>query len=107
MASTSSTRRSLSPARQQLLTILQKLSYGRIERLEVRSGEPVLDPMPGLVREHKFGGESGSRAEANLSDFVLREQHLDLFRLLDVIGNGTILVLTFKAGLPFNAELPY
>jgi hypothetical protein len=99
------TVRSISPARRQLLEILQTLNFGRIERLEVRSCEPVLDPRPYRIREYKFAGENGPRPEATLQDFVLKEQHLDLLRLLDDIRNGTILVLTCKHGLPFFAEV--
>jgi hypothetical protein len=98
-------KRTLSNARQQLLTILQTLNYGRIEKLEIRGGEPILDPMPLLVREHKFASEKGPRAEVRLADFTLRDQQLDLLRLLDDVNDGTILVLTCKGGLPFSAEL--
>jgi hypothetical protein len=100
------TARSVSPARRRLLEILQSLNFGRVEQLEVRSCEPVLDPLPSQIREHKFAGENGPRPEAKLMDFVLKEQQLDLLRLLDDIRNGTILVLTCKHGLPFSAEVP-
>ncbi|MDB5308815.1 MAG: hypothetical protein JWO38_3017 [Gemmataceae bacterium] len=98
-------KRSLSPARRQLVELFQRLNFGRIEDLTVQSGEPVLDPMPRVVREHKFGGENGPRPEARLGDFTLKAQHLDLFRLLDDLGDGSITVLTVKHGLPFHAEV--
>lgn len=96
----------LSPARHRLLGILQNLNFGRLEGLVVRAGEPVLDPMPRVVREHKFGGENGPRPEARRGEFALKDQHRDLFRLLDDLGDGVIAVLTVKHGLPFHAELP-
>jgi len=34
----------LSPARRRLVELMQEINYGRIERLEVRDGEPVFDP---------------------------------------------------------------
>ncbi|AMV25247.1 hypothetical protein VT84_12680 [Gemmata sp. SH-PL17] len=96
----------LSTPRQRLIELLQRLNFGRVEHLRVRAGEPVLDPPPATVREHKFAGENGPRPEAGRPDVVLKAQHLDLMALLDAIGNGTVTVLTVKHGLPFSAEVP-
>jgi hypothetical protein len=101
-----STKRSLSQARGKLVTLFQRWNFARVEGLVVRDGEPVLNPLPVVVREHKFGGENGPRPESRLEDFLLKPQLLDLFRLFDEIGDGAITVLTVKHGLPFNAELP-
>ena len=46
------------------------------------------------------------RPEAARPDCALKAQHLDLMRLLDDVGDGTIAVLTIKHGLPFQAEFP-
>jgi hypothetical protein len=100
------TKQSISPARQRLLSLLQTLNFGRIEHLIVRNGEPILDPLPRIIREYKFAGENGARPETLTGDFRLKTQLLDLFQLLDDIGDGTLLVLTVKHGLPFQAELP-
>jgi len=100
------TRSSLSPARRALVAVLQRLNFGRVEGLVVRAGEPVLDPPPRTVREHKFAGENGPRPEAGLPDFALKPQVLDLMGVLDALGDGTIAVLSVKHGLPFAAELP-
>jgi hypothetical protein len=96
----------LSPARQRLVGLLQRLNFGRLEGLQVRGGEPVLDPMPRVIREHKFCAENGPRPEAGRADCRLKGQVADLMQLLDDIGDGTIAVLTVKHGLPFHAELP-
>lgn len=103
---TGATNRHLSPARRRLLTLLQTINFGRIEGLEVRGGEPVLDPMPRVVREFKFASENSPRPEAAAGDLPLKEQHIDLLRLLDEVGDGTILALSFKHGAPFCCELP-
>ena len=100
------TKSALSPARRQLLALLQRLNFGRVEGLVVVAGEPVLDPMPAVVREHKFAGENGPRPEAGRGDFRLKDQVADLVRLLDQVRDGTITVLSVKHGLPFHAELP-
>ncbi|MBP3954764.1 hypothetical protein J8F10_05635 [Gemmata sp. G18] len=96
----------LSTPRQRLIELLQRLNFGRVENLHVRAGEPVFDPPPATVREHKFAGENGPRPEAGRPDVVLKAQHLDLMALLDAIGNGTVTVLAVKHGLPFSAEVP-
>ncbi len=103
--STPLTKSALSHARQQLIELLQETNFGRIERLEVRGGEPVLDPRPAVVIEYKFAAENGCRPETGVRDFTLRQQHLDLLRLLDTIGDGVIGVLSCKHGLPFACEL--
>ena len=98
-------RSSLSPARRRLIALLQRVNFGRLEGLVVRGGEPVLDPPPAVVLEHKFAGENGPRPETRLGEFALKEQHRDLFRLLDRLGDAMIPVLSVKHGLPFHAEL--
>lgn len=100
------TKRALSPARRQLVALFQQWNFARIEGLVIRNGDPVLDPLPQFVREYKFAGENGPRPESGLGDFALKPQIIDLFRLMDELGNGTITVLTVKHGLPFSAELP-
>lgn len=99
------TKSSLSRPRQHLVGLLQQLNFGRIEDLQVRGGEPVLDPMPVVIREHKFGGDNAARPEAG-RDCKLKNQVGDLMALLDEIGDGIIRVLSFKHGAPFHAELP-
>jgi hypothetical protein len=96
----------LSPARQRLVELLQHINFGRIEGLEVRGGEPVLDPQPRVVREHKFCSDNGPRPEVGRADYALKDQVADLMRLLDDIRDGVIAELSVKHGLPFHAELP-
>ena len=103
---TPQTKSALSQARRRLVEICQRLNFGRVEDLQVRGGEPVLDPMPRVIREHKFCSENGPRPEATRADCKLKSQVTDLMQLLDAIGDGTIAVLTVKHGLPFHAELP-
>ncbi len=97
------TKRSLSPARKRLVELLQRLNFGRIEGLQVRGGEPVLDPLPRIVREVKLAAaENGPRPEADNRDFLLKAQVVDLFGELDRLGTGTIELLEVKHGLPFR-----
>lgn len=100
------TKSSLTPARRRLVELMQRLNFGRIEGLSVRGGEPVLDPMPAVIREHKFGSENGPHREAGRPDYQLKNQVTDLMALLNAIGDGAIAVLSVKHGVPFHAELP-
>ena len=96
------TKASLSPGRRRLLELMQGINFGRIEELTVRDGEPSFDPPPRVVREIKFGGENGPRQEVSVEDFALKSQATQLFAQLDCLGNGTVLSLDIKHGLPFR-----
>ena len=58
-----STKKTLSPARRQLLELMQRYNFCRIENLQVRAGEPVFDPSPRITQEIKIGAEYGPRPE--------------------------------------------
>jgi hypothetical protein len=96
------TKQTLSIPRRRLLELLQRVRFGRLQNLVVRGGEPVLDPAPTIIREHKFGGENGPHPKLQADDFLLKDQVVDLFRQLDALGDGVIAVLEIKHGLPFR-----
>jgi hypothetical protein len=81
---------------------MQALYFGRFERLLLQDCEPVLSPMPRVVRELKFGGGNGPRAELGTGDFHLKAQVVELFTCFDELRNGVIEVLEVKHGLPFR-----
>ena len=83
---------------------MQQLNFGRIEGLSIRRGEPVFEPMPKIVVEHKFAAENGPRPEATKGDFLLKNQHLDLFRLFDRLQNQDFATLRVLHGTPFSCE---
>jgi hypothetical protein len=96
------TKSSLSTPQKRLLETMQKMNFGRIENLSIRSGEPVLSPAPRVVKDVKLGAENGSRAELQSGDFALKREHIELFDNLRLLGNGTIECIEIKAGLPFR-----
>jgi hypothetical protein len=93
---------SLTESRRRLVELMQQLNFGRILGLVVRGREPVLDPLPRVVREIKFSGENGPRAERDAPDFLLKTQVVELLQHFDQLGDGTIEVLEIKWGLPFR-----
>ncbi len=92
----------LSPERKRLVGAMQKNPYSRIENLAVANGIPVFGPNTRLIAETKLGSADGARPEGNLADFVLKREHVELFRQLDEIGSGEILTLEVRGGLPFR-----
>lgn len=95
----------LSEPRLQLIRLFQSLNFGKIERLVVRDGEPVLDPAPQVTREVKFGGENAARDERDLQQYLLKSQVIELFEEFDRLQNGTIAAIEAKHGLPFRMIL--
>ena len=93
---------SLSPARRRLLELFQQINFGQLESLDIRDGEPILDPMPRRQFVIKFCGENGPRPELSQSDFSLKQQVVELFAFFDQRQNGVIDVLEIKHGLPFR-----
>jgi hypothetical protein len=87
---------------QQLVELMQRINFGRIEGLVIGDGRPVLDPPPQITREIKLSGENGPRPEAEIGDFSLKSQVIELFAYFDEIQNGVIDVLEIKHGLPFR-----
>jgi hypothetical protein len=96
------TRTTLSEPRKNLIDLMQRLKFGRIERLVVRDGEPVLDPAPRIVRDIKIGGEKGSSHELDNQDFALRSQEVEMLEHLSRLRDGTLDVVEVKHGLPFK-----
>ena len=94
----------LSTARRRLLELMQKINFGRIEKLCLNGGDPVFTPLPRVVREIKFGAENGPRSERKLKDFTLKTQHRELFATLDRMGDQTVESIEVQHGLPFRIK---
>jgi hypothetical protein len=99
------TKADLCPAGVRLVELMQRINFGRIERLAVRGGEPVFDPPPRVVREIKFGGDNGPRPESAKADFSLKSQVCGLFARLEALGDGVILRIDVQHGLPFKMSV--
>ena len=84
---------------------MQEINFGRIEGLVIRNGEPVFEPAPRVIRYHKLGGENGPRRERELDDFVLKAKVTELFEQFEAIGNGKIVRIEIKYGIPFLMEV--
>jgi hypothetical protein len=94
------TKAALSPARQQLVELMQDVNYGRIEALEVRDGEPVLEPRPRVLRVILLGKDNAAHAARASADFALKEKVTDLFAVFDRERVLTVKELVIDNGLP-------
>lgn len=97
-----SLKRDLSTSQIVLVRLMEKINFGRIERLIVRNGEPQLEPRPTIIREIKLAGENGPRPELDAGDFLLKQQVVELFAHFDELQDGVIDVLEIRHGLPFR-----
>ena len=96
----------LTPQRQRLIELFQRINYGSIEGLSIAAGQPCFDPKPTILRDIKFGAnENGPRAELAKGNFRLKASLLQLFDLLDEIRDGVLQVVEIKGGLPFRIVL--
>lgn len=98
------TTRGLSPARQRLVHLIQRLYFGTLRELSVRGGEPVLEPLPTVRFRKKNGSIPVPRPSAASNDFALKREWVDFFADLDAIGTGTILNIEVAHGLPIIHE---
>jgi len=97
-----STKQALSRPRRQLLELMQRYPFCRLENLEIRIGEPVFDPAPRVRQEIKIGINNGPRPELEKDDFQLQAPVIELFEHLKRVGNGRIAALEVRHGLPFR-----
>lgn len=98
-------RSSLSSARRRLLDLMQEMYFGRIEGLAVRNGEPVFAPEPVVIRQIRLGGENAAPDRFRKTDYDLKSQAEDLFTRLRQIGDGVLVSLDVRHGLPFQMEV--
>lgn len=99
------TRFSLTPRQSQLVEMMRQLNFGSIERLTIRDGKPVFCPSPVVLRDIKLGGENGPRPVAQVADFAVKQQIVELFEQLSRVKSGVVHKLTVKHGLPFSLVL--
>lgn len=95
---------SLPPAGQRLVEMMQRLHFGQVLGLHIRGGQPVLDPLPRLIRDRKLGSEPLPRSASTQEDFLLKEQVVELFAYFEQLGDGIIDLIEIKHGLPFRLQ---
>jgi len=95
-------KETLDLAERRLVEMMQDLNFGRIIGLHINAGRPMFSPLPKVVREIRFGGENGQRPELRLQDFALKAQTVALLETLSRLGDGVVVTIEVKYGLPFG-----
>jgi hypothetical protein len=91
----------LSSGQRELLALLQQIRYGRVERLLVRDGEPLLAGAR-WRRTVKVGGDNAPHPCTDAADFALRHEVAEFFRLLQQLGGAELTDVEVRNGLPFT-----
>lgn len=89
---------------QQLVDLLQDIDFGRIEDLHIRDGKPVFQPPPRAIATLKMQAPR-NRDEARPRDFSLKQSVVLLMLLIRQIGDGKILRIEVRHGLPVTADV--
>jgi hypothetical protein len=89
----------------QLVDLLRDLDFGRIQELQIRDDKPVLDPPPRVIATLSMKAESFAPEEARLGDFALKQPVVLLLLLIRQIGEGKILIIEVRHGLPVSVEV--
>jgi hypothetical protein len=105
LGATLRTTRDLTAAQRRLVQIMSESQFGRIEDLAIRAGQPVFDPGFKVVRVARLGGDGERMGPLPTDDFELKQAIHDLFDELARLGDGVILRLEFRRGLPCLLEI--
>jgi hypothetical protein len=91
----------LSPPRQALVRLCQRLNFGVIQGIGVHNADPVFDPHDVVVLvDEKLDITDVPRPEVELTDFELANELCRLMTRLGEIGNGRIERVDVRGGIP-------
>ena len=91
----------LPPGRNWIVGLMQYINYGRIQFLPVRGGDPVFGKSLQWQIDYKVCAENGPRPEMALGDYLLRKEVISMFECFQKLGNGIVVNIEVKGGLPF------
>jgi hypothetical protein len=90
-----------------LVMAMQRLGFGRLEGLHIRTGKLLLDPWPKTTRGIKFGSVAWEPPQEKVDDFEIKRQVLELIDYIRCTDSGGIRCLEVKHGLPFSMEVEF
>jgi hypothetical protein len=99
------TLQTLSPERQRLVLLFQRIGFGRIFRVTVIGGQPVVRHLR-WKRTVRVPGNNQPHPAAGRSDFPLKKEILDFFVELAALGDAEVTDVEVWDGLPrsFSVE---
>lgn len=96
----------LTPRQFKLVTEMQRIRFGCIERLLVRDGEPVFEPgLTQSLRKIRLKGRNRPHPASAVADACLKDEVVELLGHLREIRHGLIRSLTVIDGLPFDLDV--
>ena len=96
----SGSSRAASDSGRALIALIRRLGFGTIHGLRVVGGQPVLDPFPRVVQEHKFGSDFKPARPRPVEP--LRDEDHQLLAALAAIGDGVVETIEVRHGLAFR-----
>jgi len=87
-----------------LIEVMERLRFGRIERLRIENFEPVMQPAPVTVRAVRFGSDTAVADRTSTSKSPLKLQVVELLEYIRSVPTGEISILEFRHGVPFAME---
>ena len=97
--------RDLSAQHRSLVDLMPAHQFGRIENMSVWAGQPILDQDVKVVRVARLCSESGGTNMPGGDEFELKRSVRNMFAALARLGNGIVVSLEFRHGLPFLIEI--
>jgi len=90
-----------------LVELIEDLNFGRIERLQFRDGRPILQPLPRVIAAVKIAGEDRKADSEIRPGSCLKQSLMELFALMQRVGDGELLLIEVRHGLPFSVEIEW
>jgi hypothetical protein len=97
----------LRPQQRQLVDLMSRIRYGRIEDLLIQAGQPVFQPRPRVFCEIKLESDaspirSHSDSPPVNPNYELKTQVRSLLQRLLQLGNGRVPSIVIADGLPLR-----
>jgi len=100
-------RPDLGESEHELIKLMGDLNFGRIERLRFRDGKPILQPLPRIIAAVKMTSENRKADSKIRTGTCLKQSLTDLFALMQRVGEGELLTIDVRHGLPFSVEIEW
>jgi hypothetical protein len=97
----------LCDSERQLFDLIRDLNFGRIEHLQFRNGQPMLEPRPRIVRAVKMAHPARTAEKEKPPDGCPKQSLVELLALMRRTGDGELLVIEIRHGLPFLVEIEW
>lgn len=88
----------------QLLSLMQSVDYGRLEKLSVRGGHAVVTADTRKIRSRKIGAANHPHGLGAGGDFLLNAKQEEFLAAVRETADGIINQIQIQAGLPVSFE---